>query len=464
MDDLQNLSFSHKTVIRKSLNGNVLSAKSAKEKGCFVQIKINDTAILLLQEVQNRSLAEITSAFCLKYRQDIKLAKDWIADFIQEMIGYEVLTRSSSISPELIVVDAQEMLSPGSADIEVTSSCNLSCQFCYAHGGEENYVFPFNSMPQVLDELVDAGVISLGLTGGEFFAHPQALGILELAVDRFPQIGLLTNGTLITEETVEFISRHRDQILVSISVDSVKPTFHDAIRGLKGAHELAADSIRRLSRQGVKVRLSSVICDENKWEIADLAELALSLGAATFCFSFVENVGRGVLFNASHRLIPSDEYADFLFNTIKKYRSYMPQIHERDIGERRMNCGAGTGRVIIDAQGYVRPCLLSGKTSWFGNVLQRPLQEILSSPHILGLMDVPEPSEESGCPHSCEHLAECGRCLVRGFSRGVAIQNEESAYCDWITKNGLQRYAQEFTRTGTTPVCGTDCDVQRTAR
>lgn len=455
------VSFAHHVVIRKSLNGNILSMRVHLSRDGFVQIIVNDTAVLLMSEIgEGKSLQHIVDDFCVKYCQNPFTAKEWIVDFLKQAFDLGIIVWGTPTgNGRLTIVDSSKTVSPASADIEVTSSCNLSCAFCYAKGGESDDFFPVEHIPRVFDELANAGVMTLGLTGGEFFVHRNAMDILAYAVERFPQIGLLTNGTLISKEAVSYIARHSNQIMVGVSVDSVRSEFHDKLRGKQGAHARAIKAIRNLSEHGVNVRLSSVICEGNKWEIADLAEFAKTLGAATFCFSFVEEAGRGVEFNATKKIMPTESYGRFVVDVVKEYGDYMPFVRRRDLRENRVNCGAGTGRIVIGADGYVRPCLMLGKTKKFGNVLQQSLCDILASPAMRQMARVPEPSEKHGCPRECIHVSECFRCIARGFSRGKRRRNERSCYCAWIEKNRLQVLADEFSESFLSAMCNESCDA-----
>lgn len=426
-----------------------------------MQILINDTAVLLLSEIQkNTSLETLIKSFCIKYRQDHDSASKWISAFIKELLDLGLITTNKTPNEGFLrVIDAGKTISPSSADLEVTSACNLTCPFCYAHGGESKQFFPFNSIEKLFDELIDIGVLSIGLTGGEFFLHPKALEILSLAVERFPQIGLLTNVTLITKQAIELIAQHSNQIVMSISVDSVRPGYHDSLRGMKNSFNLTTTSIKQLSESGISVRVSSVISEENKWEIADLAELAKSLGAASFCFSFVEEVGRGVQFNKTSKLIPDEDYSKFLTDTILKYKNYMPFIHKLGKRENKMNCGAGTSRITIGSDGYIRPCLMLNKTPYFGNVLRQSLKEILATNETFAILNLPEPSEAHGCSPKCKYFHECTHCMARGFAKGISHSKEGVSYCAWIEANHLENLARTFDVSNHVASCDTTCDI-----
>lgn len=457
----QVLYFPNRIVIRKALNGIVLTVKPNAADGDINQIIINETAVLLLQEISGRrSLDRVTDEFCRKYKQDITTTKDWIKDFIEEMFEFGILSNVPPVANcDLTVVNAEKTISPANVSLEVTSACNMSCPFCYARAGERIVHFPFNSLAKVLDELFDVGVLSVGLTGGEFFVHSRALDILKLTCDRFPRVSLLTNGTLITDEAIDYIGEHSDQILVGVSIDSATPTFHDTLRNLKGAHEKACQSIRRLAERGVKVRMSSVICEENQWEITDLAELALSLGATSFAFSFVENFGRRQEFNDSHSIEATEDYGNYITNIITKYREYIPLVQPSDYREGRMNCGAGTGSIVIGADGNVRPCLMMDDTKLFGNIINQSLEEVLSSPMTLEWLKLPEPSEEHGCSSDCYNLRYCKRCVIRGFSKGTSPSDGSCDYCDWIEGNNIQHLANEFSSNSPSSVCEPICEA-----
>jgi radical SAM protein with 4Fe4S-binding SPASM domain len=93
------------------------------------------------------------------------------------------------------------LTAPAIVFVETTNLCNLRCKHCYVSSG---YRRP-NEMPtevllRVLDELAEMGVLQIFLTGGELFAHKDAVRIIQHALTKPFVTQIFTNATLITEE------------------------------------------------------------------------------------------------------------------------------------------------------------------------------------------------------------------------------------------------------------------------
>lgn len=118
------LYFPRRVVIRRALNGIVLTVKPNTVDDDFNQISINETAVLLLQEIDGkRSLSHVASAFCEKYRQDFRTTEGWISDFIGEMLDFGILSNDPPVvNHDITVINAEQVISPVSVSLEVTTA------------------------------------------------------------------------------------------------------------------------------------------------------------------------------------------------------------------------------------------------------------------------------------------------------------------------------------------------------
>lgn len=115
--------------------------------------------------------------------------------------------------------------------------CNLRCRHCFISCSPENDTFGFMTVEQVqaaLDEARAAGVREYYFTGGEPFAHPRMVEILERTMAYGPAT-VLTNGTLFTPEQVRRLRAIEDASIYSlelrVSLDGYDPATNDPIRG-----------------------------------------------------------------------------------------------------------------------------------------------------------------------------------------------------------------------------------------
>lgn len=404
------------------------------------QCNINVTGKLLLQEINGeRSLPEVISNFCTKYDLNPADASPWIISFIKQMTdeGVTKISNQTIAHTKLVVIGSDDSIFPVHASLEVTDKCNLECSFCYFSAGPNNKnSMSFVTAIRIMDELRTNGTTMIDLTGGEFFLNHDAAEILEYACRNFAHIGLLTNGTHIPQAALDILTEHKNKVFVNVSIDSTNPELHNRIRGARNAFERSVASVKRLTSNGIKVRIASVIFQDNMWEIESLAKLAIELGAFSFSFNFVEGFGRGEGFRRERMIPQSFEYGAYLRRILKKYESIIPIIKgEEGSDSIGINCGAGTNGITISADGSLRPCPLFPKNSRFGDFHETSLTDIFGTDIYNRLLDVPAPSSKTGCPTDCPHYYECHMCFLRGLQQN--IHRSSNDYCKWVTLNNL---------------------------
>ena len=428
------------TILRQHRNGYWLTADNpdGNTQG-HIKCEVNLAGKLILQTVDgNADTDGVVKRMCVNHDLEQAEAQPWITAFIDNMSRRRILTTSHTIThqPLTVVGDADHAF-PEHVSIEVTESCNLRCSFCYlAAGPDKRDRLEFHEVLRLLDDMKSHGLTSVSLTGGEFFLHPQAIQILRYACEEFPSVGLLTNGTAFSEKAFDVLEHYKDRVTVSISIDSAKANFHNSVRQGKRAFEKSTEAIRELAQRGILVRMSSVIVEETMWEIHELADLAISLGAKAFSFNFVEGFGRGQMVKGIDKTSLSEEYRQYVSDVLTRYRKIIPIVAGENRGEERHNCGAGISSVSIGADGTVRPCPMFPKSARFENIKNKDLQAILDSPIHRILEKIPAPSEENGCSRKCPHFSDCRNCYLRGLN--INAHRKPYQYCNWIITNGLE--------------------------
>src|ERR1044071_3657516 len=78
--------------------------------------------------------------------------------------------------------------------LQITERCNLHCAHCFVSAGDFGDTIPLNLIETVvLRRLIECRVVSLTLTGGEPFVHPDILAIVEACVREGLRVGICTN-------------------------------------------------------------------------------------------------------------------------------------------------------------------------------------------------------------------------------------------------------------------------------
>lgn len=107
----------------------------------------------------------------------------------------------------------------------LTSECNLNCQYCFRELNEEAQNFEKNLV--VLNNLKEMGVERITFSGGEPFLYPKILELIKEAHDMGFTCYIVSNGSLLNADNVRECLRYIDKI--SFSCDSTKAYINDHI-------------------------------------------------------------------------------------------------------------------------------------------------------------------------------------------------------------------------------------------
>ena len=165
--------------------------------------------------------------------------------------------------------------------LSLTGDCNLACRYCYA-SGQDRRTMTWETARRAIDLAVEGGApFILQFSGGEPLL---ALPLLRRTADyiRTNRIGarmdLQTNGTLITDETADFL--HGAGIGIGVSLDG-RPSVHDMLRCHPDGRGTSSDviaGIQRLGQRGIEIGLTCVVTAENVGELPGIIEMAYYLG------------------------------------------------------------------------------------------------------------------------------------------------------------------------------------------
>lgn len=165
------------------------------------------------------------------------------------------------------------MPTPRSVDIAITGRCNLACAYCfYADEMVSLSDLPTARWLSFFDELGRLGVMSVCLTGGEVFTRPDLFELIDGVIANHMRYQLLTNGTLITAETLEkfAIGKRRLRLnSIQVSVDGSCAEINDQSR--PGSFERSIRGLRLLKLAGFPLTVRVTV---NRFNFKDLENVA----------------------------------------------------------------------------------------------------------------------------------------------------------------------------------------------
>ncbi len=167
--------------------------------------------------------------------------------------------------------------------VSVTDRCNFRCRYCMPPEGlpwlPKDQVLSFEEITRITGVLVECGVRSLKVTGGEPLVRrdvPSLVRMLRGLGDDL-DISITTNGFLLAQNAAELRDAGLDR--VTVSCDSlIKHRFKEMT--LRDALDEVLDGLRVSAELGLTpVKINTVVLrDTNEDEVANFAQLARDTG------------------------------------------------------------------------------------------------------------------------------------------------------------------------------------------
>lgn len=309
---------------------------------------------------------------------------------------------------------------------ELTFACNMNCLHCGSSAGgpvqKRQEELSTKEAFQVCDDLATLGNERITLSGGELFLRKDWDLIAERLTKHGVKVSLISNGSLIGREA-ERISRLLPLEAVGISLDGAGET-HNLIRRVPKAFERAVQALKLLKEMGAYTAVITSVSKLNVAELEGIYKILQELRVNAWQIQLIIGEGRmerspdlpgpeEVLQVASFMARKRRERKMHIFpgDNIGYYSSHECQI--RDFPW--LGCFAGILVVGIEANGNVKGCLsqapdlFEGNPFVEGNVREKSLVRIWTSPDAFSYNRKFDPAQVSGECKGCPHLAKC-RC------------------------------------------------------
>lgn len=333
----------------------------------------------------------------------------------------------SSLMEEM-AAKAQRLNIPLNVQLDLTYRCNERCVHCYLdhHDHGEMTTAEIKSL---LDNLADAGVFILTLSGGEIFLRKDFFEIVEHARRLMFCVKLKTNAVLIGKREAK---RLRDLAIeaIQVSIYSHRPEVHDGITLVPGSLQRSLDAIRFLKSQGLNVTIANVLMRQNMGDYSDVQQLAGELGVEFTLDPTItpmmdgdrSTLGLGVDVNKLSELFRESS----LVGNVDEFCA-IAEVGGDDL--EATPCSAGHTACYISPYGDVFPCVQFPLPT--GNVRRERFVDIwrnsrqMNEVRSIRLKDLPTCS-------TCTHAASCTRCpglaYMEGNMRGPSSQDCEKSF------------------------------------
>lgn len=265
---------------------------------------------------------------------------------------------------------------PIGGSIELLPLCNMNCDMCYVRLSKsemerQGRLRTVEEWTALADEMKNAGVLFLLLTGGEPLLYPD-FKALYLYLQKIGMILTLnTNGTLINKEWADFFKENPPRRINITLYGTDEQTYKDLCH-YSGGFEKTVNAIRLLRERGIDVKVNGSLVKANRHDADKITAIARSLDAAVNIdtYMYPATRERNKPFDDQARLNPQ-EAAQAKVHLLKEkmtpeeFNNYAMQTlylaTHTPPGEPipgHIKCRAGRSSFTINWQGKMRPCVM----------------------------------------------------------------------------------------------------------
>ncbi len=402
-------------------------------------------------------LVTIIASMARRYRTDRKTSERRVAETLHKFTGYFALrwiSEPESMPKNDLGIQPRESLNcqrylsaPLSVLWELTHRCNLKCHHCLTScGNTQQEYWSLANGKRLIDELAELKVFQITMGGGEPLMNPHFVDFVQYATEKNFAIKLSTNGTMVNEDTLKTFAG-MNIFAVQVSVDGTETT-HDYLRQSAGSYKKAVNALLLFSKAGYHTVMNICVSNSNVNDIAELPELAKSIGVSSLKIGLCASLGRANenkfntkpapkdISDLAKRMRESEEKlgADLNF----QFDSIYPWLLDRKSGDDivaddcysknnlslGIGCSAGISQVVISPKGEVYPCPYIRNSA--GNVTSQSLYSIWHKSSIL---------KELRDFDSDKIKGKCSKCIHRknvcfGGCRGIAFAATGDLYAE----------------------------------
>jgi len=310
----------------------------------------------------------------------------------------------------------------------LTKRCNLECAHCYiAAGPHESAAGELDTAAclEIVDQLLAVNPAPiLILSGGEPLLRADLAEIAQYASANGATVVVGTNGTLLTDERIAGL-KNAGVSGVAVSVDSLRPSYHDNFRHGRGALADVQAALARLTAARLDFIIQTTVTKGNRGELERLVAWSAEQGAVAFNCYFLVPTGRGAsltdLSPADTEAVLGDlarwqrEYRGRMMVRAKCAPHFMRHVYQSDpdspILSYETRCPCGTQYCRITPDGKLTPCPYLPEVA--GDLRTQSFAEIWRSSRLFRQLREGTLGGKCG---ACEYRGLCGGCRARAFA------------------------------------------------
>lgn len=367
----------------------------------YIFMDVNTLEVYILDEIENNIIKVINKYPGVKGLDTLlrKYGEPIVTERIDELLRNDILKKKEGKKEDDAKCPSYDIDTPGtinSIDILISEDCNLACKYCFVRNGHyrgKSALMKSDVGEKTIDFLIqksgDKKDLFICFFGGEPLVNFEVLGnIVVYALEegkkyeKFFHFSLTTNGTLISDEIVEFIDKHKITVLVSIDGDMHSHNQNRPLSGGGDSYSKIVNNLKKLDQRNISYSARATVTSFTKNKIAENYAHLISLGFKRIHF---ENAlaPKGKVFINNKKDIEEikKQYSCIsrkINKTIKSGQPYnietFPFPLQRIITKetKLYSCTAGKGYISVDVNGDIYLChrLVGERSFYSGNVIE----------------------------------------------------------------------------------------------
>ncbi|MGV8041175.1 MAG: radical SAM/SPASM domain-containing protein [Thermoanaerobaculaceae bacterium] len=312
---------------------------------------------------------------------------------------------------------ASRDLIPLEVTLELTSSCNFACPYCYLAETPRGEDLDSPRITALLDELSGMGTLMLVLSGGEPLLRPDWLEIARHARQLGMAVSLLTNGSRVDRAAAAALAGLG--VTVHLSLPAATESTGRSLTGVAGGTVAAVSALRLLAAQGVRTVVRFLATTIGLPEIEAVRDLAAAAGANFTLLPTVHSRLSGST-DARHLRVPVED--------LREAGCWRPcRAPDDSVPTTAPPCGAGRWHACVRADGRVTPCPLLPTVA--GDLRLATFREIWTGSPVLARLRAVTVADLAVCKR-CGLLASCNRCHGMALLEGGDALGPDRRACE----------------------------------
>ena len=359
-------------------------------------------------------------------------------------------------------------------DWTITDRCNYNCLHCFHAADNERRRDEFSreEASTLIEEAAACGIRGIRITGGEPTLYPYFREVIKEIRDKgLKLVDLITNGSFLDEELLDYIRELHPKVPIMLSYDGIGT--HEWLRQHAGSEEQVKKAIRLCKSAGMHVKINMNVNRRNRDVIPESVKMLADMGVDSIRIIRTTEAPRWQL-NAGGDSLTVEEYYDFSLDFAEQYRKsnlLLPVVIWQSLalygGKRKfyilpeksctgeycgddLLCNAWINKVSIQANGEIMPCAPMGGYNELmgismGNVKREGLQKLLTEGPFIDFIRHMVKDKKKSNPKcgGCKYFGHCqGGCPSLSILTGGNLLASDQFKCIFYEKGYYDRYCE----------------------